>query len=479
MPGGIVAATLVYLSILAAVSFIRGLPLLGRRLLRVYATYGLVAFGARGLYLAVAEPKPMFNDRMPIPALYEYGYDAGVSRILWLQTASLATIAAVVWLLSKVVFNRRDGLMGDSTRRARLSAPLAFGVLVIYLVGWVFRIINFGTNAQAHSLSNVSAPLAKVEDLALLAPAFILLSTDWWRRRSFGRRVLAFIVPCEVGWVLLANTKAPAVALVVAAYLGSPDLRSYTSQVSHRRVLALASCCALVLFSIIDGAREPRFSTMDRTDALLVVARDLVLSPGEFAGLTARRLLVRFDGLDAASLAYLSPSARYMDVWEAGRRATELAVPSTLTGEAKETPGGLWARRMAGTKNVVSLAEGIAPEGYAVGGFRYLLLWSGLLGTVSVLGVLTLMRSRPFSVVRLVACGFVASPALYERGLLGIIELAATALQLGAVAWLILSTVSTLRKDAPHQSMARAPHRRYGHSRSAGSVVHFHTHAST
>jgi hypothetical protein len=443
--GWLILAFAGYIGATAVVFALRDLPLVVRRILRVYACYGLIAFAVRGLYLATTQPEPRLNDPMPIAPLYRFGYDAGIARILWYQTLSLLVVAGVVWLLYRfgAFASRRAAPL-----RARLSPAGACGLLVAYLIGWAFRLSNLGrfSDTLQGSTHFNDSPFAKLAVLSLIVPAVILLATEWWERGSTERRLLLVLVPCEVGWVFLGDTKAPIVALVVAAYIGAPAIRRTTRQRRrHTAAFTVMALCALILFSVVNGERELESSTgVARSDAIWETSTQMVTSPGGFADATLSRLLVRLDGLSAATDAYLPPHPRYMGEGEAARRAAELAVPSIVLGSVKESPGLLWSERMAGTKGTVSLAEGAAPEGYAIGGLTGLLTWSGLLGLVVVVAGSLMTRSKPLSAVRFVVAAFVGSSAFYERGMLGLIENAATALQVGVLAWLVFVLVYQL-----------------------------------
>lgn len=449
MPASLIVAGAAYCTIAVAASRLSHAPLVARRLVRVYIAYGLVAFIARGAYLAVTEPRPQFNDPSAIAALYRYGYDDGLTRILWFQMLSLGVVALAVGMVSRLF---RTVAARTTVDHARITTSLAVGLVATYLAGWILRLWGLGLGSLDYGdAASQARPLAKIASLALLVPAFLLVSTNW-RRPSLERRLLVLIIPCEIGWALLANTKTPAVALAIAAYIGSPTAPanfSLWSAINRRRGYVALGIGAVVVFSVVNGAREPRFATTPRTSAIVSTASELLRSPDTFAGATASRVLVRFDGLNASSVALLDRPVRYMDVWEAGRLARQSLVPSAFSGAKKKSPGTLWALRMTGVQHRISLAEGIAPEGFAIGGVAYLVAWAALLGGMIAIAALGTGSSSPLTFARLASVAFVTSAALYERGLLGVIEVAATSLQVGLIAWFILSAISTvLRRPA-------------------------------
>lgn len=461
MPASLMVAGAAYCTIAVAASRLSHAPLVARRLLRVYIAYGLVAFIARGAYLAVTEPRPQFNDPSAIAGLYRYGYDDGLTRIIWFQTLSLGVVALAVGLVSRLF---RTLAARDTIGHIKVRTSLAVGLIATYLAGWILRLWGLGLGSLDYGdAASQARPLAKFASLALLVPVFLLISTNW-RRPSLERGLLALIIPCEIGWALLANTKTPAVALAIAAYIGSPTAPanfSLWSAVNRRRGYIALGVGAVVVFSVVNGAREPRFATTPRASAMVSTASELLRSPSSFAVDTASRVFVRFDGLDASSVALLGPPKQYMDVWEAGTLSLEFLAPSALTGTSKETPGTLWAVRMTGAKNGVSLAEGIAAEGFAIGGVAYLVAWAALLGGTMAVAALGIAASRPLTLARFVSVSFVTSAALYERGLLGLIEHAVNSSQVGLIAWLILSSIATLLTRSSHGNSSKRPRSNY------------------
>src|SRR5207302_700695 len=99
------------------------------------------------------------------------------------------------------------------------------------------------------------------------------------------------------------NTKAPIIALVAASYLGGPSAEQVGRDRGRRLVtLACMATAGLILFSTINGARDVQRTTrVSSAQALWQTGTQLFSDPGDFGGASVRRVLIRLDGLQAAS----------------------------------------------------------------------------------------------------------------------------------------------------------------------------------
>jgi hypothetical protein len=445
VPFALIGALLLFTVPVVASFALRSGPLIGRRVLRLVAGFAAASYLGRGLYLAIAQPPSKRNDPMPIDGLYQYGYTRGLTKILLYEAASLATVVLLVWL-AHLALDWRSGRHQRRRERPPLDPRTAGALGVLYAIGWVFRIRSELSHGSATSLTDfVDPPLAKVQLLALIVPAVLLLLTRWWERGSLAQRALAVVVPAEIVWTVVNGSKTPALALIVGWYLGRrpPDPAAHGLHWRRYRAVAVLGLAVVLLFSFVNAAREER--TNDRaigwSTALGRASEHAVTAPGSFLGGTPRRVLVRLDGLAAATQAFLPPAPRYLSWTELGDAMVDAALPGSITGDEKESAGLRWANRMAGTDYRVSLAEGLAAEGYAIGRVPGMLLWSIALA-VSLVGVgWCLDRSSRITPLSLAFAGLVVSPVLFERGVLGLWESLVDHLEVGLIGWAIAASL--------------------------------------
>jgi hypothetical protein len=442
-----------------------GLPLLAQRLMRVVCLYGVIAYWVRGLQLMIAQPIPVLNDPVPIPRLYAYGYRPGVSRLLLLE--SLGLICLYVGL--------RSGCWASHLRLARrdISHPALRALVVTYGIGVLCRLwsltIERGpltSTVDIPSALLAAFPVGKLSSVCFVVVAMVLLSGSWWEPRSVGRRLFFFLALSEIVWSFVGSTKAPVLVLAVGLYLSWPDRIERRQNVGpplpRSGMLAAVIAVALLSFSLINAYRSPPPELgLVSGSSFVAVARAELQSPSAFLLRTAGRVSVRLDGLQSASAAMIPTRQPYLSPGHYVAVAARALIPASVIGGSKEEPAYLWAINMEHHFNQVALAETTPAEGYAMGGLAGLILSCLLVGVIASAAVRVLVKRRSslqFSC--LVAGALLTSPAIVERGLLGVwatlINFVQVSLVLALVS-LLLGGLARRRKRSPHLYPSLSP----------------------
>ncbi|MFA6135453.1 MAG: hypothetical protein WC869_15685 [Phycisphaerae bacterium] len=279
----------------------------------------------------------------------------------------------------------------------------------------------------------------------VVAVVFLIVNRDSAR----WRRLVLYLALFEVTWALLGNTKAPLVGLGVSWYLGRDEARPGSDGATKRRptlrpgraiVAIAASVVVVVLFASINLARQsqPDASGLRFAEEVVVRSIDSATTPSRSGALVARTIMIRLDGLQAAAQAMPVDSPRYLSYEESLSRAWAIVIPTLVSGSDSIQSGQLWGRLMTGSESNVSFAEGVAAEGYAIGRVSGLVMWSIVWGAC-IVGVSLIVARCRLTLTGLAAASTVASAALFERGLLGLLETMSNGLQSGLMCWVMLS----------------------------------------
>jgi hypothetical protein len=382
--------------------------------MRVLCVYGAIAYLLRSIQLAATNPKPVFNDPIPIFNLYQYGYLRGIDRILIFEAIALVTI----YLAVRIVSTRHTQLHVRSNDFRQLRAVF----LATYALGWIGRLYYLHVTRVGSSTNG--NPLTKLNLLCGAAIALLLLYSDWWRPHSTAQHWLIGITLIELIWCFMASTKEPILGVALGIYLLRPeatvDKKWRERPFFTRLAVVVLSVVVIVSFSLINALRDPELtaaSNQSNPTTTSIITAELS-SPGRFISETAARIAVRLDGLQSASYVMLEPSKGYLS----GRESIDVlisdALPGSITGINKLTPGQYWASRIEHSTVLISLAETVPAEGYAMGGFFGMILWCLLFGTTLGLATRAFKRvgSRP-TYMGLVMATFLLSPSIVETGL--------------------------------------------------------------
>jgi len=393
------------LSVVVLVS--RGLPLTVQRLLRVYGAYVFVAFTMRSLGLLIFQPAPG-SGSFAVQDLIAPTYEAGLSQVLMPVNLGLATLVLTVYAASRVLrWSCSD------------SRPLSVGLWTIvgaYLAGNLLR-------AAAIFVPSVLGNVASRG--SLIAPAvlaLLVIGTDWRGDKS-ARQFLIIACCVELGWAFMLASKTPILAVIVILYVDPRRTR-----VSLKSLVA-AIAGIIVAFSLVQNLKP---SSVDSE----------VPGGSVSASFFASGVANRFDGLRAATESVGHGARSYLTPVQFSETLISGLVPQTFS-ETQKVPAGLrWGQEIYHVQNGTYYAEGLSAEGYVVAGLIGVILWN-VVGGMVLVGLASGLNSSnlPF---RLISSAFVASSALFERGLLGQAEQLNVAMQ-GCLVILVIFVLSARR----------------------------------
>lgn len=361
-----------------------GLPILLRRLMRIYATYVLIAFTARSVGLMVLEPG-LESGSFALRGLLAPTYADGLSHVLPFVNLGLFVLIAATQVFARVWMNDDKPIQPGQVRLATL-----IGVLLV------------GNLLRALALLNPDGPLGQIGGRGgVIAPtviAFVVVGTDWRRASRATRQFLIVAGVLEISWAVVQASKTPILALMIVFYLDP-----HRSRISAK-ALAGAVVGLVVAFSLVQGLKR---GDNTQIDAIANPVARVTLS-----------LSSRFDGLRAAAAARGNTGERYLLPTEYGKTLALDLLPQTLSGHSKLPAGIRWGRdvyRIPG--NSTYYAETLSAEGFVVAGLMGVVIWN-VAGSMILVGTAKGLRS-PRTYRRMTACGVAAASALFERGLLG------------------------------------------------------------
>ena len=381
-----------------------GLPLVSSRLLRAISVYYLLGYVGRGLYLVLVDPIPRFGTFIADDLLRRPTYFDGLRGIAPIAIIGLSAVFV--------------GYVAVSKRLPALPASTSFigwrqATLVLAMLGWAARLAAAGSGSL-----RPEGLMGRVAVAPTMAVGLLIFVAQWRRRRALAF-VLVTLVAGEVLWSIVSATKTPLMATAAFVYL-DPTRR----RVSWR-VVAAGSCALLLGFGLI----QPSKTELASADY-----------GGHPALVPVGRVLARFDLLRSLTVAADGGPGSYMAGGEFAQRLASATIPDAIMGRGGTPSGVLWGQRMNGSTSGVSLADGPTAEGYAVAGPTGAIAFGLVIGAVAawVARVLVVRRSI---VLTSIAAYLIGSNAMLERGLLGIVEAAASGVQLALVAALALVIV--------------------------------------
>jgi len=196
-----------------------GLPLLAKRVSRIYALYFCFAFILRSVLLVTLEPSPSSGSAFAVADLAAGGYDRSVPLVLPYASASGLGLFAALWLVTRLPLSRRV---------VELTLPVPYAV-VIYATGCALRLA-----AAAAPDSGLFARLGSLGQTAcLVVLAGIVLGTNW---RNSSQRLVLCLAGAEVAFSVLSASKTPLLTVLLLVYLDPRWWsRSRASRVSSRQ----------------------------------------------------------------------------------------------------------------------------------------------------------------------------------------------------------------------------------------------------
>jgi hypothetical protein len=385
-----------------------GLPLLARRISRVYAVYFSFAFVLRSVLLVTIEPAPASGSAFVVADLAAAGYDSSVPQVLPYASASGLGLFAALWLVTRLPISRRQ---------VELTLPVS-QALFIYAAATILRLL-----ATVVPDSGLIARLGSLGQTAcVVILAGIVLGTDW---RAGAQRLVLCLAITEVVFSVLSASKTPLLTVLLLVYLDPrrPKL--------SMKVLLAGAAALIVAFTSIQSLKSSG-------------------GPEQTGNLAERAFFSmagRLDGLFALAGVWRQGSGLYHP--EGGMAASMLraVLPGWLQVGDKELAGRLWGINIYRVDNGTSYAEGLAGEGLAIGG-ELGPLWWGVAGGV-LLGAAILAAASRFRLIQFTALAFLASTATFERGLLGQLEQISAAAQAAALIVVALALIGSTGRAVP------------------------------
>ena len=385
-----------------------GLPLLAKRVSRIYALYFCFAFILRSVLLVTLEPSPSSGSAFAVADLAAGGYDRSVPLVLPYASASGLGLFAALWLVTRLPLSRRI---------VELTLPVPYAV-VIYATGCALRLA-----AAAAPDSGLFARLGSLGQTAcLVVLAGIVLGTNW---RNSSQRLVLCLAGAEVAFSVLSASKTPLLTVLLLVYLDPRRPRL------SAKVVVVGALTLVVAFTGIQGLKSSG-------------------GPEQTGNLAERAFFSmagRLDGLFALAGVWRQGSGLYHP--EGGMAAAMLraVLPGWLQVGDKELAGRLWGINIYRVDNGTSYAEGLAGEGLAIGG-ELGPLWWGVAGGV-LLGAAILAAASRFRLIQFTALAFLASTATFERGLLGQLEQISAAAQAAALIVVALALIGSTGRAVP------------------------------
>lgn len=391
-----IVAVALLVAIVAFAFWAPGLPVLQRRVVRVFAVYVAVADLMRGLALLAINPSPSLGSYALEPLL-QPTYADGVAATFPVVALGLTAVVAGVYVL--------NALRLSKARRERQYTIASLGLVASAAYGLAYSMRVISSLVEAGAVANIAGRGN------LIAPAVLglVILTQHWRAAPSLRRLIALAALGEIIWALLAASKTPLFAFLLLLYLDPrrPRLRP-------QAVLAGATA-VLLAFTVIQNLK-PSSSQTAALRAEQSLGTQLVSTISN-----------RFDGLRAATVAVRLGPGSYISPDDAALAAAQVFVPNSISAGRKESAGLRWGRLMYGSAERTFYAESAVAEGFAIAGLPGALVWCMSVGLL--LGLVCRLILGAGLALRFVAAGLLGSSALFERGLLGITENISNAFQ--------------------------------------------------
>lgn len=438
-----------------AAIYIRGTA---RVFLIAQAAYWSLSYVARPLVLLWLQPEPRFADNIADPRLAAIGYDHGVTMVLQPVVFGLWAYAGVV--VAYAIWSRKRN---DTTSVRRTDTDLVATLVTVYVLGTVGRVVSYvtGSAGSAGAIESSNAILSFVAQLTTIGALGLIIFLRPAERRV---TVLAIggLLFLELMWTIAVQSKTPIMGAALAV-----AVRFAIHGWTRRRVAAIA-----VISTVGIGA----FGWLQAFKGSAAAKAESTIIDSQYPPLVQPFLSIlrRFDLLEAATDTYYMSGRTWLSIGQVLRYASESLVPAQLLGSEKFSSGIAWASQVRGssvdmTRNSVSLAEGHINEGYVLGGYPGVVV-----DVLFIFGLLLFavwaLRAQHIAFIVL-GLALTESPVLFERGILGSLELVGKNLQLAVLVWIIDLTVREFRRRAAgsldtaprhHDSGARAGTRARG-----------------
>jgi hypothetical protein len=436
----LVAAALVTITIAAV-----HIPGIAKVFLIAQAAYWGLSYLARSALLLWVQPRPQYADNVADPRLAVLGYDHGIAVILQPVAFGLWVYAAAVVAWAVWMHHHPRG----AHRRQESATDLVPTLSTVYALGLLGRVVTYASGA-AGSAGDLDSPNAILSFVAQLASVGALGLIIFVRpaRPGVTVAVIGALLTVELLWTVAVESKTPVMSAALAI-----GIRFAILGWTRVRVVAIVaiSWLAILGFGWLQGIKQ---TDHERSSATVANANYPELVQPYLS------LLRRFDLLEAATDSYYMSGRTWLTPTEILQHSMLSLVPEQLIATEKLQSGSAWAREVRGssldmTSVSVSLAEGNINEGYVFGGYAGVAV--GVLFTFILLLCVTRALQARHIIFLSLGLALSAPPALFERGILGSMEVTGKALQLAVVIWLIDMAVREYRRPAGTTPVPGAP----------------------
>jgi hypothetical protein len=438
------AQTLLALAALALITTIVGAVHIGgiaRVLIIGQVAYWSLSYIARPFVLLWVQPRVGFADNIADPRLAVMGYDQGVADVMKPVVFGLWAYAVIVVGYALWHRNRTE------TGGVRPASPdLVATLATVFFLGMIGRAAAYltGTAGSAGDVESANAILSFVAALAAVGALGLIIFLRLPNRR-LTVAVIGGLLCVELLWTVAVQSKTPILSAAMAI-----AIRFALSGWSRARVIGIG-VISVVGISAFGWLQSLKQSESARSASAII---DAQYPPTVQPFLS---LLRRFDLLESATDAYYMAGREWLSSGQVVRYGVESLVPAQLLPGEKFHSGTAWASQVRGTSVdmttvSVSLADGNINEGFVLGGYTGVIV--GVLFTFGLLlfGVRALQSRH----VMLMAVGLsiTAAPVLFERGILGSMEVVGKSLQLAVLLWGIDLLVREFRRRSSRSADA-------------------------
>ncbi|MEC3918658.1 hypothetical protein [Nocardia sp. CDC160] len=413
------------------------LPGVARVFLIAQTAHWSLSYVARPVVLLWVQPVPSFGDNVPDPRLYEYGYDLGITAVLrpvifglWFYTALVVAYVLWVRLRPRATAPRVAPFAGDPTFTQTL--------ILLYGIGTLGRLAAYatGSSGKAGELESPNPVINLVTILATIGAVGLIV---FYRNDSARTTALMVgaLVCGELVWTAIVQSKTPIMGAALAI-----AVRFAMTGWTRVNVIGVFGIIGLALggFGWLQSLKS---TATAKADAAQVDAQyPAVVHP-------FLSMLRRFDLLEAATDSWFAGPSSWLTPGQVLVHAYQSLIPTQLLGAEKFRSGAAWAEQVRGrsvdmSTVEVSLAEGNINEGYVLGGYV------GVAVGVTITFVLLLIWIRALYsknlAMAILGLSVIEVPVLFERGVLGTVEMLGKYLQAVVLAWLAYLVVGELRR---------------------------------
>lgn len=407
---------------------------IARVFLIAQAAYWGMSYVARPVVLLWVQPRPRFGDNIADPRLATIGYDHGIAMVL--QPVVFGLWVYTLMVLAYVIWRRRRG----TAEQPRPADPNFIPTLwVVYAIGLLGRAVSYVTgNTSSAGETQAASPLLSFVTLMAVMGSLGLIIFIRPASEKVTFLIIAGLTSMELLWTVVIESKTPILGAALAIAVRF-SLTGWTrAKVTATGAIAILGIGA---FGWLQSFKES--ATAKAESQILDSSYPDVVQP-------FLSILRRFDLLEAATDSYYLAGRPWISPGAALQNALQSLVPGQLLGTAKFHSGTAWARDVRGasvdmTRVSVSLAEGNINEGYVLGGYV------GVIVAVTFTFLLLLAAVRALharNMIFFVAVGLALTelPVLFERGILGSMEVLGKTLQVAVLIWIIYLFVGEYRR---------------------------------